>query len=86
MAGEAARIRAALPDASPERVAATLLWLVNHCDELSNSNYRIQAGVGLSLLRDVERELGGRSEHQEFRFAPQDLTSGEGTSHAAPDH
>lgn len=76
MAGEAARIRAVLPDASPERVAATLLWLMDRFEDLAASNYRIQAGFSESLLRDVERELGGQGEHQEFRFAPQDLSTG----------
>jgi hypothetical protein len=78
VADEAARIRAALDryghgSLSPVYTAdlvRTLRAVVNRCVLLSQSDYPVRAGVAVSILRDVERELGV---HQVPVFEPQDL-------------
>jgi hypothetical protein len=81
MADEAARIYAVLAcyeqPASAAQVATlvdALRAVVNQCVLLSQSDYPARAGVAVSILRDVERELGVLGAHQVPVFEPQELT------------
>jgi hypothetical protein len=91
MADEAARIRAALACyeqpvdvAKVATLVDTLRAVVDRCVLLSQSDYPARAGVAVSILRDVERELGVQGAHQVPVFEPQELP-GE-VRDAASDH
>jgi hypothetical protein len=80
MADEAARILAALAryDAHAGQAEASTLVdvlraVVGRCVLWSQSDYPVRAGVAVSLLRDIERELGVTAEHAVPVFEPQRL-------------
>jgi hypothetical protein len=81
MADLAAGIRALLNDYANDAVGvgpegtliATLRAVVDRCDDLSQSDLRIRAGIGLSILRDIARELDVTAEHEVPVFAPRPL-------------
>lgn len=81
MADEAARILGLLADYENDAVGLgsevtlidTLRAVVNRCILLSQSDYPARAGVAVSILRDIERELGVQAGHAVPVFEPQQL-------------
>jgi hypothetical protein len=65
--------RGALSPVYTADLVRTLRAVVDRCVLLSQSDYPARAGVAMSILRDVARELGVQAEHEVPVFEPQTL-------------